>query len=99
MSKSQVNLLSDITTSAKKRGYITQEEILGIFQKPEEHIVELDELYDKLMKLNIDVFENIDEEKDQGKPIEDLEKELEALTVLTEGTVSDPVRMYLKEIG
>ena len=99
MSKSQINLLGDITASAKKRGYITQEEILGIFQKPEEHIGELDELYDKLMKMNIDVFENIDEEKDQTKPIEDLEKELEALTVLTEGTVSDPVRMYLKEIG
>lgn len=99
MSKAQVNLLSDITTSAKKRGYITQEEILGIFTRPEEHIVELDELYDKLMKMNIDVFETIDEEKDQTKPIEDLEKELEALTVLTEGTVSDPVRMYLKEIG
>ena len=99
MKSNQINLLSDITSSAKKRGYITQEEILGIFTKPEEHIQELDELYDKLMDMNIDVFENIDEEKDQTKPIEELEKELEALTVLTEGTVSDPVRMYLKEIG
>ena len=99
MKSSPVNLLSDITSSAKKRGYITQEEILGIFSKPEEHIQELDALYDKLMDMNIDVFENIDEEKDQSKPIEELEKELEALTVLTEGTVSDPVRMYLKEIG
>lgn len=99
MKSNQINLLSDITSSAKKRGYITQEEILGIFTKPEEHIQELDELYDKLMGMNIDVFENIDEEKDQAKPIEELEKELEALTVLTEGTVSDPVRMYLKEIG
>ncbi len=97
--QAQDSLLADITSSAKKRGYITQDEILGIFTKPEEHIAELDELYDKLMKMNIDVFENIDEEKDQAKPIEDLEKELEALTVLTEGTVSDPVRMYLKEIG
>ncbi len=99
MKSSPVNLLSDITSSAKKRGYITQEEILGIFQKPEEHIQELDELYNKLMTMNIDVFETMDEEKDQTKPIEELEKELEALTVLTEGTVSDPVRMYLKEIG
>lgn len=99
MKQNSINLLSDITASAKKRGYITQEEILGIFTKPEEHIQELDELYDKLMGMNIDVFENIDEEKDQAKPIEELEKELEALTVLTEGTVSDPVRMYLKEIG
>lgn len=92
-------LLGDITTSAKKRGYITQDEILGIFSKPEEHVEELDQLYDKLMKMDVDVFENVDEEKDNTKPIEDLEKELEALTVLTEGTVSDPVRMYLKEIG
>jgi len=98
-SQKPLPLLGDITASAKKRGYITQDEILGIFSKPEEHVAELDELYDKLMRMDIDVFENVDEEKDSTKPIEDLEKELEALTVLTEGTVSDPVRMYLKEIG
>jgi RNA polymerase primary sigma factor len=92
-------ILTDIVASAKKRGYITQEEILGIFSKPEEHIEELDTLYDKLMTSSIDVFESVAKETEDAKPIEDLEKELEALTVLTEGTVSDPVRMYLKEIG
>ncbi len=93
------NIISDIITSAKKRGYITQEEILALFPKPEEHIVELDELYNKLLKSDIDVFESVAENQGAERPIEDLEKELEALTVLTEGTVSDPVRMYLKEIG
>ncbi len=92
-------LLTDIVTSAKKRGYITQDEVLGIFTKPEDHIEELDSLYDKLMKANIDVFESVVREQDEQKPIEVLEKELEALTMLTEGSVSDPVRMYLKEIG
>lgn len=92
-------LLTDIVTSAKKRGFITQDEILGIFTKPEEHIEELDALYDKLMKSNIDVFESVAQEQEEQKPIEDLKKELEALTMLTEGSVSDPVRMYLKEIG
>ena len=92
-------LLTDIVTSAKKRGYITQDEILGIYSKPEDHIEDLDGLYDKLMKSNIDVFETVAQQQDDQKPIEDLEKELEALTVLTEGSVSDPVRMYLKEIG
>ena len=85
------SILTDIVTSAKKRGYITQDEILGIYAKPEEHIDELDSLYDKLMRSNIDVFESVAQEQDDQKPIEDLEKELEALTVLTEGTVSDPV--------
>jgi RNA polymerase primary sigma factor len=92
-------LLTDIVTSAKKRGFITQDEVLGIFSKPEDHIEELDSLYDKLMKLNVDVFESVVREQDEQKPIEVLEKELEALTMLTEGSVSDPVRMYLKEIG
>ena len=92
-------LMTDIVASIKKRGFITQDEILEIFSKPEEHIEELDALYDRLMKLNIDVFESMASESDEQKPIEDLKKELEALTMLAEGSVSDPVRMYLKEIG
>src|SRR6266566_227474 len=99
MSSKLSPLLLDVVTSAKKRGYITQDEILGIYSKPEEHIEELDALYDKLMRTSIDVFESVAQQQDEQKPIEDLEKELEALTVLTEGSVSDPVRMYLKEIG
>src|SRR3989344_4078311 len=93
------DILSDIVTSAKKRGYITQDEILSIFPRPEDHLLELDTLYDKLLDSGVDVFESVAKDSDDQKPIEDLEKELEALTVLTEGTVSDPVRMYLKEIG
>ncbi len=91
--------MTDIVANAKKRGYITQDEIMGIFSRPEEHILELDTLYDKLLRQNTDVYENMAQEPDEQKPIADLEKELEALTVLAEGTVSDPVRMYLKEIG
>ena len=40
-------------------------------------------------KADIDVFESEAENQGAERPIEDLEKELEALTVLTEGTVSD----------
>src|SRR3989344_4944168 len=97
--KKTAAFLRDIVNSAKKRGYITQDEILAIFPRPEEHIDELDLLYDKLLKLDVDVFESVSQDQESEKPIEDLERELEALTVLTEGTISDPVRMYLKEIG
>lgn len=93
------DILSDIVSSAKKRGYITQDEILSIFPRPEDHIQELDELYDRFLKADIDIFESVAKDQEGQKPIEELEKELEALTVLAEGTVSDPVRMYLKEIG
>ncbi len=99
MKQKNTDFLKDIVISAKKRGYITQDEILAIFPKPEENIAQLDDLYSRLFKLDIDVFESVAADQDSEKPIEDLEKELEALTVLTEGTISDPVRMYLKEIG
>lgn len=97
--KKSQKLVNEIVTSAKKRGYITQDEILSFFPKPEEHISNIDELYDRLLRSNVDVFESVTQEEDEGKPIEALEKEIAALTVLTEGTISDPVRMYLKEIG
>ncbi|MBI3070165.1 MAG: RNA polymerase sigma factor RpoD [Candidatus Levybacteria bacterium] len=99
MKKKPQNIIAEIVASAKKRGYITQDEILNLFPRPEEHIPELDELYNRFLRADIDVFESVAQEADEGKPIEVLEKELEALTVLTEGTISDPVRMYLKEIG
>lgn len=99
MSQKLSPVLTEVVALAKKRGYITQDEILAIYAKPEDHIEDLDALYDKLMRSNIDVFESVTQQAETQKPIEDLAKELEALTVLTEGSVSDPVRMYLKEIG
>lgn len=91
--------IKNILNLAKKRGYISQDEILSVFQKPEEHLEELDYLYDQLIKKDVDIFDTIEEEKESQKSIEDLEKELESLNIIQGGGVTDPVRMYLKEIG
>lgn len=84
----------------KERGFVTQEEILQVFPKPEENIVSLDSFYLKLIELGVDVFETTAEElADDEKITTDLEKELEMLASLEEGAVTDPVRQYLREIG
>ena len=84
----------------KERGFVTQEEILSVFPKPEENIGDLDEFYIKLISENIDVFETTAEEMDsETKVSTDLEKELEVLSSLEEGSVTDPVRQYLRDIG
>ena len=100
-SKHETSAVRQLLDAGKTRGFITQDEILGLYPRAEDHIAELDALYDKLMRAGIDVFESVssEEEKDSEKPIAELEKEIEALTAMTEGAVSDPVRMYLKEIG
>ncbi|MBI2334349.1 RNA polymerase sigma factor RpoD [Candidatus Daviesbacteria bacterium] len=84
----------------KDRGFITQEEILQVFPKPEETIEELDEFYIKLLEMAVDVFETTAEELEADvKGASELEKELELLTTLEEGSVTDPVRQYLRDIG
>ena len=84
----------------KERGFVTQDEILQVFPKPEDSLEDLDSFYLKLIDAGIDVFETTTEEEvDEGKTATDLERELEVLAALDEGSVTDPVRQYLRDIG
>src|SRR6185295_11166996 len=84
----------------KERGFVTQEEILQVFPKPEENVEAVDNFYLKLLESEVDVFETTAEEvTDETKSVTDLEKELEVLAALEEGSVTDPVRQYLRDIG
>ena len=95
--KERDNLIS----KGKKQGFITQDEILSLFPRAEKHLQEVDDLYDQLYKLGIDVFESISEPENEDEVPEatDLQKELEVLSTLVNKKLADPVRMYLKEIG
>lgn len=100
-SKTLDEQVKKLVREGKDNGFITQEQILAIFPKPEDHITQIDELYAQLIKSGVDVFETLsdEEERDVQKTVSELEKELESLAVIHEGGISDPVRMYLKEIG
>lgn len=95
--------INSLIKEGKEQGFITQDDILELYPDAENHIMEIDTLYARLIEENIDVFETISlkEEEEAAKEISELEKELEILSKLHDddtGT-SDPVRMYLKEIG
>ena len=84
----------------RDQGFVTQDDILGIFPKPEFSIAEVDDLFFKLLEEAIDVFDTTEiDPSDAAKSATELEKELESLASLEEGYLSDPVRMYLREIG
>jgi RNA polymerase primary sigma factor len=84
----------------REQGFITQDEILAIFPTPETEINAVDDLYHKLLSENVDVFDTTElDSSDMSKSVSELEKELEGLASLEEGYLSDPVRMYLREIG
>ncbi|OGY24694.1 MAG: RNA polymerase sigma factor RpoD [Candidatus Woykebacteria bacterium RBG_13_40_7b] len=79
----------------KEQGFVTQDEVLEIFPDAEVNIEELDHLYTKLAEEEIDVFDVEAEVPKEGT----LEHEIETLTTLEQAYITDPVRMYLKEIG
>ncbi len=81
-----------LVKKGKDNGYVTQDEIFKVFDKPEDHIKDLDQLYAKLIDLGVDVFDTI--EKTEGA-----EEKVDEVIVSEDLGVSDPVRMYLREIG
>ncbi len=92
--------LKKLLKLGKDRGFVSQEEILQVFPKPEEVVEELDNFFIKLINDGIDVFETTAEELETDSKVStDLEKELEVLNTLEEGAVTDPVRQYLRDIG
>lgn len=83
---------------ANQQGFVTQEEVLEVFVEPEAYLDLLDDFYDQVISNNIDIFESVTGEGDEDEATQ-IERELEVLSTLSYEGVSDPVRMYLKEIG
>lgn len=93
--------IRELVLKGMSRGYVTQDELLDLFPDAEEHIPEIDDLYDEFFQKDIDVFESVAESGSDNdeKATTALEKELEVLTTMDSRSISDPVRMYLREIG
>lgn len=90
--------IKDLIKKAKAQGYVTQEEVLEIFVVPEDYLEALDDFYTQVIDLGVDIFESTSRDEDKDESTE-LTRELEELSSLDSPGVSDPVRMYLKEIG
>jgi RNA polymerase primary sigma factor len=93
--------LQHLLKQGEAHGFITQDDILKVFVEPEEHLEDLDAFYQQVFDVGIDVFESVSDQDAHGDAdaMTALERELEVLSTLEDKSVSDPVRMYLREIG
>jgi RNA polymerase primary sigma factor len=98
ISKALQNDIDDLLKKASSRGYITQEEVLDVFVEPEEYVDLLDDFYTQIMNDSIDIFESVSDDSEEDT-VSDTKRELQILSTLVSDGSSDPVRMYLKEIG
>lgn len=93
--------IEPLIDKGRTQGFITQDDVLALFPDAENRVDELDGLYERLFKEDIDVFESVQagQEMELSDVTSDLEKELGELTQLADQAINDPVRMYLREIG
>jgi RNA polymerase primary sigma factor len=105
----KTDLVADLITRSKQRGFVTEDEILHVIPNAEQNIEELEGLYEKLEELGVRVMssgdmikmetdkisEEMEEEKTEGKKI----RKKKEISDLPEEASSDLVQMYLREIG
>ncbi len=93
--------LRELVLKGMSQGFVTQDEIMDLFPDAEEHVAMLDDLYEELILKEIDLYESVADSGTENatREVTELEKELEILSALDSRAISDPVRMYLREIG
>ncbi|MGI6554299.1 MAG: RNA polymerase sigma factor RpoD [Bacillota bacterium] len=86
--------IKELIKKGKKQGNLTYQEIMDALQGTEMSPEQIDEIYEQLGNMGIEVLAEPDDEED-----EDDEDGALDLSVPEGVGIDDPVRMYLKEIG
>ncbi len=97
--KTQKDPLKSLIRKGKSRGYVTESEVMEAFPNAEENLEALDEFYASLLDEGIEVLETKDESEAETDAKISLHEQLDALAKKVRKRASDPVRMYLTEIG
>ncbi len=93
-----------LLSKGAEQTYLTPEEILEVFPEAEANAEELDAFYRRLFDMGIELVEpgELAGEKpadSEQEELEEVESELVILPLSSPELPSDPVRMYLREIG
>jgi RNA polymerase primary sigma factor len=89
---------------ASKRGYITSNEILGVFPQVEEDLPQLEEFFACLHDQGIDIYESEEEAEEERKRAEigeesALVEDMEVILDLRDIAADDTISLYLKEMA
>lgn len=94
------NLVKELVDKGKKQGMLSYKEIMDTLEEIELETDQIDEVYQSLEEMGIEVVGDKDSQSSDGsKEDEEIDIQKEDLSVPKGISVDDPVRMYLKEIG
>src|SRR3989339_118978 len=92
--------LPSLVNKGRDRGFVTYDEILRVFPEIENNIDFLDDVYDRLGDMGVDILESgglLDMDKDEDTPPPATGASKKYLT--TKSSPYDSTQMYLREIG
>lgn len=105
----KIDAVKELIQKAKKKGSITYREIMDTLQGIELTAEQIDEVYEQIGRMGIDIIpeagevealEKVTDEIPDDVDDPDAEEEVDVDLSIPEGVgIDDPVRMYLKEIG
>ncbi|MCD8390665.1 MAG: RNA polymerase sigma factor RpoD [Firmicutes bacterium] len=96
MDEKKKSVIKGLLELGKKKGVLSQQDITDAFTEIDISPNELEKLYDKFEKEEIEIVTDMDKELED---IEVTKEELEDLSVPEGINIDDHVKMYLKEIG
>ena len=99
--------LRELLAKGKKKGKLDSGELMEVVDDLNLESDQMDQLYDSLEALNIDIsadeslLPDLHDEEPAAEEIADVEEEelVDPNTLVNNFSIDDPVRMYLKEIG
>ena len=94
----KVEALEELAKRGRKRGIITYAEVMDALQGVELSPEQIDDVYESLSDMGIEVVEDAKEDVPAEEPEPGEEPEVD-LSIPEGVAIDDPVRMYLKEIG
>lgn len=99
-SKATATKIKSLVKIGNQQGYVTVDDILEKFPDAEKNLADLDKLYATLLDEGVEVMETKERRKEEkGEITKDLQAELQKIAEKARKSASDPVRMYLSEIG
>ncbi|MDR2558105.1 MAG: RNA polymerase sigma factor RpoD [Oscillospiraceae bacterium] len=99
MAENTKSVLNDLLDHGKSQGKLTTKEITDVLEDLDFNVEQIDKLYEDFESFNIEIVDDYTMDEDLDTALEFAAEEEVDVSITTEGMSSDPVKIYLKEIG
>ncbi|MDR2532545.1 MAG: RNA polymerase sigma factor RpoD [Oscillospiraceae bacterium] len=99
MAENTKSVLNELLDHGKSQGKLTTKEITDVLEDLDFNVEQIDKLYEDFESFNIEIVDDYTMDEDLDTVLEFQAEDDFDINITSEGMSSDPVKIYLKEIG